>query len=84
MFYITERHVECLFIVEQIALCELEAVVSAIIFLRHKTCFDSWSRCRLNAEYGLDGRGFESRQGLGIFQFTTASRPALEPTEPLI
>jgi hypothetical protein len=25
--------------------------------------------------YGLDDRGFESRQGLGIFLFTTASRP---------
>jgi hypothetical protein len=28
--------------------------------------------------------GFESRQGLGIFLFTTASRPALDPTEPPI
>jgi hypothetical protein len=26
--------------------------------------------------------GFESRQGLGIFLFITASRPALGPTEP--
>jgi hypothetical protein len=26
--------------------------------------------------------GFESRQGLGIFLFTTASRPALGPTQP--
>jgi hypothetical protein len=32
----------------------------------------------------LDYRGFESRQGLGIFLFTTASRPALEPTQPPI
>jgi hypothetical protein len=31
--------------------------------------------------YGLDDRGFESRQGLGIFLFTTASRPALGPTQ---
>jgi hypothetical protein len=29
--------------------------------------------------YGLYGRGFESRQGLGIFLFTTTSRPVLEP-----
>jgi hypothetical protein len=28
--------------------------------------------------------GFSSRQGLGIFLFTTASRPALVPTEPPI
>jgi len=28
---------------------------------------------------GLDDRGFESRQGLGIFLLTTSSRPALEP-----
>jgi hypothetical protein len=34
--------------------------------------------------YRLDDRSFESRQGLGIFLFTTASRPGLESTEPLI
>jgi len=34
--------------------------------------------------YGLDSRGFESRQGLEIFLFTTASRPALGPTQPPI
>jgi hypothetical protein len=34
--------------------------------------------------YGLDDRGFESRQGLGIFLFTTASRTALGPTQPPI
>jgi hypothetical protein len=28
--------------------------------------------------------GFDSRRGLGIFLFTTASRTALEPTQPLI
>jgi hypothetical protein len=31
--------------------------------------------------YGLDVPGFETRQGLGIFLFTTASRPALGPTQ---
>jgi hypothetical protein len=31
-------------------------------------------------EYGLDDRGFKSRQELGIFLFTTAFRPALGPT----
>jgi hypothetical protein len=34
--------------------------------------------------YGLDDRGFESRQELGIFPFTTLSRPALGPTQPPI
>jgi hypothetical protein len=34
--------------------------------------------------YGLDVRGFESRQWLGIVLFTTASRPALGPTQPPI
>jgi hypothetical protein len=34
--------------------------------------------------WGLDDRGFESRQGLGIFLFTTVSRQALEPTQPPI
>jgi hypothetical protein len=31
--------------------------------------------------YGLDNWGFESRQGLGIFLFTAASRPDLRPTQ---
>jgi hypothetical protein len=30
--------------------------------------------------YGLDDEGFDSRRGLGIFFFTTASRSALRPT----
>jgi hypothetical protein len=34
--------------------------------------------------YGLNKRGFESRQGLGIFLFTTVSRPALGPIKPPI
>jgi len=31
--------------------------------------------------YGLNDQGFESRQGLGIYLFTTLSRPALGPTQ---
>jgi hypothetical protein len=34
--------------------------------------------------YGMDDRWFESRRGLGIFLFTTASRPALGLTQPPI
>jgi hypothetical protein len=34
--------------------------------------------------YRLDDRGYEYQQGLGIFFFTTASRPALRPTQPPI
>jgi hypothetical protein len=34
--------------------------------------------------YGLDDRGFESRQRLGIFLFTTESRTALGPIQPHI
>jgi hypothetical protein len=33
-------------------------------------------------DYELDDRGFEARQGLGIFLFTTLSRPSLGPTTP--
>jgi hypothetical protein len=40
--------------------------------------------CGISLGYGLDDRGFEARQGLGIFLFTTASRTALEPTQPPI
>jgi hypothetical protein len=32
----------------------------------------------------MDDQGLEFRQGLGIFLFTTAFRPALGPTQPLI
>jgi len=32
-------------------------------------------------DYGLGDRRFESRQGLGIFLFITASGPALEPNQ---
>jgi hypothetical protein len=34
--------------------------------------------------YGLDNRGFESRKGLGIFPFSTASRPVPVPSQPPI
>jgi hypothetical protein len=34
--------------------------------------------------YRLDDKGFESHQGLVIFLFTTTSRPALGPTQPLV
>jgi hypothetical protein len=34
--------------------------------------------------YGLDDKRFDSRQGLGMFLFTTASRPDLRPTQPPI
>jgi hypothetical protein len=34
--------------------------------------------------YGLDDRGFESRQGLGIFLSSTATLLPLEPTQPPI
>jgi hypothetical protein len=30
----------------------------------------------------MDGRGFDSPQGQGIFLYSTASRPALGPTQP--
>jgi hypothetical protein len=40
--------------------------------------------CGIALGYGLDDRGFEFRQGLGIFLFTTASRMALGPTQPPI
>jgi hypothetical protein len=43
---------------------------SLIIIVYYKHCYE------------LDDRGFESRQGLGIFLFPTTSRPALGPTQP--
>jgi hypothetical protein len=40
--------------------------------------------CDIALGYGLEDRGFESRQPLGIFLLTTVSRPALAPTQPPI
>jgi hypothetical protein len=34
--------------------------------------------------WAIGSRGFDSRRGLGIFLFFTASRPALGPTQPAI
>jgi hypothetical protein len=41
-------------------------------------------RAGLGAEWWVGGGGFETRQELRIFLFTTASRPALGPTQPSI
>jgi hypothetical protein len=48
-----------------------------------KLCLHQIREC-LEPGYGLDDREFESRKGLLIFLFTTASRPALRPTQPPI
>jgi hypothetical protein len=42
------------------------------------------SLLKMSGNYGLEDGGFESRQGLGIFLLTTASRPALGLTQPHI
>jgi len=39
---------------------------------------------RLRLCYGLDDRGSIPGRGLGILLFATASRPALDPTQPPI
>jgi hypothetical protein len=51
--------------------------------------FTNWTTCSLQFSgialgYGINDRWFESRQGLGIFLLTTASRLAPEPTQPPI
>jgi hypothetical protein len=50
----------------------------------HRPCGSRDSSVVIAPRYGLDGRGFESRQELGIFLFTAVSRPALGPTLPTI
>jgi hypothetical protein len=54
---------------------KLEHIIS-IVLIRYM-CFGDLG-------YGLDDRGFDSRQRLGIFLFVTLSRSALEPTQPPI
>jgi hypothetical protein len=43
-----------------------------------------WESKRKINVFGLDDRGFGFREGMGIFLFTTAFRPALGPTQPPI
>jgi hypothetical protein len=45
---------------------------------------ESEMKPKFNNSVMLDDRGFDSRQGLGIFLFTTASRSALGSTQPPI
>jgi hypothetical protein len=45
---------------------------------------DTSSGAREGSMHSSEGSGFESRQGLGIFIFTTASRPALGTNQPPI
>jgi hypothetical protein len=60
-------------------------LISSIIFnLSKKSVWEPGWLSFLALGYGLDDREFESRQGLGIFLSTIASRPALEPTQPPI
>jgi hypothetical protein len=47
-------------------------------------CFFFYFSQAVALDYGLNDRWFESRQGLGIFLFSTASRPDLGPTQPPI
>jgi hypothetical protein len=49
----------------------------------HKSLPTSWDSYWLTG-WTIGWSGFESRRGLGIFPFTTASRTALEPTQPTI
>jgi hypothetical protein len=44
-------------------------------------CTESEWLSGIALDYGLDDRGFESRQRLGIFLFTAASRQALGPSQ---
>jgi hypothetical protein len=53
---------------------------------RKNMWFSHWYEFLLDQgiTFELDDQRFESRQGLGILLFTTASRPVLGPTQPLI
>jgi hypothetical protein len=48
------------------------------------TCNSRDSSVNIDTDYELDDRGFESRPGLGIFLFDTASRTDLGSTQPPI
>jgi hypothetical protein len=55
--------------------CALFSIPFSLYFSSSRWCSG------IELGYGLDNRGFESRQELGIFLLTTESRPALRPTQ---
>jgi hypothetical protein len=56
-------------------------IVSTCFILHYNSC-RSHMGAAIALGYGLDDWVLLSRQGLGIFFLTTASRPALEHTQP--
>jgi hypothetical protein len=62
---------------------KLKAQILNLIFMRFKSR-DSSVGIALGYGWTIGVLGFDSWQGLGIFLFTTASRTALEPTQPPI
>jgi hypothetical protein len=66
--------------VETIASLEMFSVSPSII----KRAAMAQSVQRWATDWAIGVLGFDSRRGLGIFIFTTASRTALEPTQPPI
>jgi hypothetical protein len=54
------------------------------VYLQLPSIYDPAYLSGIALVYGLDDRGFNSRRELGIFLFTTASRPAMEPNQPPI
>jgi hypothetical protein len=56
-------------------------VMTFCLVKKERAGISQWYSAGLRAGYDW---GFESRRGLGIFLFTTASRPALGPTQPAI
>jgi hypothetical protein len=59
-------------------------IIVRIFDLRHFVFYMEEKISGIALGYGLEDRGFESRQRLGILLVTTASRPALGPTHPPI
>jgi hypothetical protein len=69
----------------------LSTILNYVIFLSgHRGIADSTPQTWTALEkvlyrargFGLDDRGFEFQQALGIFLFAIASTPALGPTQP--
>jgi hypothetical protein len=55
-----------------------------VVSMMHTAIVIAQSVQRWATGWTIEVLGFDSRRGLGIFLFTTASRTALEPTQPPI
>jgi hypothetical protein len=64
-------------------MCKNNVSYRELFIISNSTCNKLGQLIGIALDYGLYDREFETGQRLVIFLFTTASRPALGPTQPI-